>query len=271
MQGQHTAQVQATGSGADYSFDIGNGGRSGASAQIFHSFVNSELKFNYNSQQSSNPCDSSNSGCCILSFTKCHTKANGNIIVGGYCEYHNKMIFKRRYFNMPLNDGISFVPVSYVAALYKPTFFLTSMLKIGMTVGEMETMLQDVSGISTEEKYKIAKFFSILSHPVNTISTERESSIFKSYIQEILYYYLDQINLYYNIIKYLMIPVIVSDSYAQMIRSNAWFDVISKDSTITQSKFDEKTMYMIPLERFNILDILAIFLISPSNYYFIRI
>lgn len=224
----------------------------------FQSFVNTELKFNHNSQHTTNLCDSANVGCCILSFTKCQSKAQGNIIVGGYCEYHNRMLFKRRYFNMPLNDGVSVVPVSYVPVQYKPFFFLTSMMKIGMSVHEFEALLQDVNGVSSEEKYKIAKFFSILSYPANAISTERESSIFKSYMQEIMYYYSDLINMYYNIIKYLLVPVIISDAYAQMIKSNEWYDSILKDETVERREFDGKTLFFIPLERFNVLDILAI-------------
>lgn len=224
------------------------------------SYVNQELQYS-SREKNEEMCDYDGSAAgsiCILSFTQC-CDTDHPILIGGYCLYHNLLLFKRVYLAMPFNSGIRVVPFSQHRALYQRSMFLTSLLPINASQHDIEALLQHVGSLSNEERNQITKFYSFLSQIPSRFKTDRDTAIFKVYMQEILAGYSRWLNLYDNVISNLQVSVTLDDAFANTLKNNKFFEDIQKHKVaIPNETVEIQSTYEVPLSLFNIIDILSI-------------
>lgn len=229
--------------------------------RVQRSFVNSELL--YEPQPNlTNPCEANTMSICILGFTDaCHNfnnSINNTITIGGYCPYHNFLLFKRVYLSMTINNINKVLPFSTDRQISMPSMFLTSMLKIGTTPSEIEQLLKSVNASSPQEKAAIAKFYSLLSQPYDSFSSDREAAVFKTYVNEIKLGYYDLLNNYNHVIRNLNVLVTFSAEQERTLASNDWVTHMINTFPKRNIGENDRLVLSIPLVEFNMIDIVSI-------------
>lgn len=268
---QYQGNIQTQGP-SNLTRGFGDGGQFGSLGQpqggdvrTYRSFVNSELHYEPKSE-STNPCETKLYSICILAFTEACNYFNNNCTYGGYCPYHNLILFKRVYLSMTIGGINKALPFATERQISTPSMFLTSMLKIGTTPGEIEQLLKTINASSPQEKAAIAKFYSLLSQPYEVFSSDREASIFKTYVNEIKLGYYDLLNNYHHVIKNLSVLVTFSREQQNILASNEWFDYAQKTFPKRNTTESDRIVLAIPLPYFNIIDMISIlsYHIDPS-------
>lgn len=231
----------------------------------YRSFVNSELYYEHR-PESTNPCETKLLSICILAFTEgCKYFNNNNFTYGGYCPYHNLMLFKRVFLSMTIGGIHRALPFSTERQIAAPSMFLTSTMKIGMTISEVELLMKNVSA-SHQEKAPIVKFYSLLSQPYSAFSSDREASIFKTYVNEIKLGYYDLLNNYHHVIKALNVLCTFSKDQADQLMNNEWFRIAKAQFPQRNTTEPDRYVMSIPITYFNIIDMVTIlsYYIDPS-------
>lgn len=230
------------GSNAEATFGTNNNAE-----QKFLSFVNTEFKYN---PTVTSLCPKEHKGICLYSFTD--TCSNESLLYSNFCKHHNELKLERGFVLTQLNNGIETVPIPIKRAQYKPLMITSSMMPLNMTIEQIEHSLSQISGWSSEEKNQICRLYSIFSLNPSLLVNSAHTTVFKTYISELVLQCQEQLSEMMPLINNTFVPIVMSNSQYELAKkNNAWWDGLDPyDDTNEDVK-----LFVIPLSHFNMLDI----------------
>lgn len=256
----------------------------GQNNNTFTSFVNSQMRYDHNkslmleSQHGSEQCGPALGDLkvmCLLSFIGCCD--NSRMAFGPYCLVHNKLLFNRT-FMATTNDGsvAPLVSVGLTPMKGLGTMILTSTMGGIVDENDLAIILEPLSRMVDGVMFQnVIKFFMLLLTPESQWNADIYLNDFKRYMTEVSTGYYRFVSKHAMTIEKTLVAVGVSASMFPSLQNSSWwneiFDLADNKQISIHSDNDygadykvrdlnsrDMITYMIPMQKFNILDILTL-------------
>lgn len=190
---------------------------------------------------------------CIFSFT--NSCKESKLLMGGLCEYHNKLFFNREYFNMPSGESGCFnvTAVPHQAVKYRPAFPCLSLYPSGLSDDDITADLIS-RNISTKCLDDVKRFVRIMTNPENCLFNDHHASSAKTYMNEVFSHYYREIAGMYDTLEKINVHVNLTKETCLKLKKNWLFDKL-KSREISKEDEEVRTFF-VPMTYFSIIDII---------------
>lgn len=221
--------------------------------------ANQNFKIKDNSEQNYTACSPEKEKPCFFGISDQCVSDKG-LVVGGFCDQHNRVVFNRRFVNMAVDQTtMQLVPIPETPKLKTPIYRLLS-LSNDVDVSDTNALFKHAIG---QDLTIISKFLSVLSRKSSNVPSDIRTQV-NLFCNTFFNSYSDIVRSHHNLLKNIYVTIqFKPDVFAEKYKVNRWlWEIVShadeKNVDVKKNLVDNVVSVTIPLIEFLLPDILVL-------------